>query len=77
MEAVVYSHAHRLFGTATLTHDGSNPGFRAFGGISLAQKSGFIVMTNGDNGGVLMERLLFGTLMRPTGVALPGPGANR
>jgi CubicO group peptidase (beta-lactamase class C family) len=58
-----------------ITHDGSDEGFRTFCGASLASRSGFVVMTNGDNGGQLIEALLYDGAMRPTGVTLPRPAA--
>lgn len=33
-----------------LSHGGDNPGFKAFMVGSVARKSGYILMTNGDNG---------------------------
>jgi CubicO group peptidase (beta-lactamase class C family) len=33
-----------------LSHGGDNPGFKAFMVVSVARKSGYVIMTNGDNG---------------------------
>ena len=52
-------------------HDGGEAGFRTFGGFSIERRSGVIIMTNGDNGGTVINKLLFGDLLQPTGVALP------
>ncbi|MBI2688554.1 MAG: beta-lactamase family protein [Acidobacteria bacterium] len=38
-------------------HGGSNPGFQCFSSVSLAQKAGFVIMTNSDSGGNLLQRL--------------------
>ena len=52
-------------------HDGGESGFRTFGGFSIEKRSGVVIMTNGDNGGTVINKLLFGDLLQPTGVALP------
>jgi len=51
----------RLFETDhghLVTHDGGQRGFRTFGGISPAKRSGIVVMTNGENGEAVLETLL-------------------
>ncbi len=54
-----------------VSHDGGDSGFRTFGGMSVARKSGFVIMTNGNNGGTVINKLLYGEMLQPTGVALP------
>ena len=46
-------------------------GLRTFGGFSIERRSGVIVMTNGYNGGTVINTLLFGELLQPAGLALP------
>ena len=41
-----------------INHDGGQAGFRTFGGFSVERRSGFVVMTNGDNGEAVIEKLL-------------------
>jgi hypothetical protein len=33
-----------------LSHSGDNPGFKAFALASVTRKSGYVILTNGDNG---------------------------
>jgi CubicO group peptidase (beta-lactamase class C family) len=47
-----------------ISRDGSNPGFHCFSKASLKDKSGYVVMTNGDNGWkFFLEELLAGGIM--------------
>ncbi|HEY6509211.1 MAG TPA: serine hydrolase domain-containing protein [Vicinamibacterales bacterium] len=50
---------HRANGDL-LSHGGDNPGFKAFMVASAARKSGYIMMTNGDNGSEVMGKLASG-----------------
>jgi Beta-lactamase len=43
-----------------LVHGGDNDGFHAFVAASLKQRTGYIVMTNGDGGGELIKKLIIG-----------------
>jgi CubicO group peptidase (beta-lactamase class C family) len=51
-----------------IAHGGDNPGFHAFAAASRARRSGFIVLTNGDGGAKVIERLvspaMFGRLVQ-------------
>ena len=38
-------------------HGGSNPGFQCDSQACEADRSGYVVMTNGDNGAMLLQRL--------------------
>jgi hypothetical protein len=67
---------HARVGTI-FCHDGGQSGFRNFGGFSVEKRSGIVIMTNGDNGGTVINRLLFGDLLQPTGVALPELALNQ
>lgn len=40
-----------------INHDGYNKGFLSFVEASIEQKSGFVIMTNGENGGELLKKL--------------------
>jgi CubicO group peptidase (beta-lactamase class C family) len=42
-----------------IAHGGDNPGFHAFAAASRERRSGFLVMTNGDGGAKVIERLLY------------------
>jgi hypothetical protein len=42
-----------------IAHGGDNPGFHSFAAVSRTRRSGFIVMTNGDGGVKVIERLLY------------------
>ena len=46
-----------------ITHGGDNTGFHCRCVASVPRKSGFVVMTNGENGGELVKTLLLGDLM--------------
>lgn len=41
-----------------IAHGGDNPGFHAFAAASRARRSGFVVLTNGDGGAKVIERLV-------------------
>ena len=43
-----------------IVHGGDNPGFHAFAAASLARKTGYIFMTNGDGGVALLKKLIVG-----------------
>ena len=43
-----------------LSHGGDNPGFKAFMVGSVGRKSGYIIMTNGDNGSEVIGKLASG-----------------
>jgi CubicO group peptidase (beta-lactamase class C family) len=48
-----------------ISHGGSNPGFNSFGLVSPKDKSGYVIMTNGDNGAKLIfERLIREEIMQ-------------
>lgn len=40
-----------------LGHGGANPGFQCYSGMSLAKRSGFVIMTNADSGSELLQLL--------------------
>lgn len=46
-------------------HGGDNEGFRSESEASMKKKSGFVIMTNGEGGGELLQDLLTGELMKP------------
>ena len=55
-----------------ITHGGGNPGFAAFVGASRERKSGLVIMTNGDNGYLVCDKLLKGeTMPRCLGAKIP------
>ena len=54
-----------------VSHDGGESGYRTFGGFSVAKRSGVVIMTNGENGGTVINKLLYGELLQPASVALP------
>jgi CubicO group peptidase (beta-lactamase class C family) len=43
-----------------LSHGGDNPGFKSFVLASPERKSGYVILTNGDNGGEVMGKLVNG-----------------
>ena len=43
-----------------LSHGGDNPGFKAFVLASVERKSGYVILTNGDNGGEVIGKLTNG-----------------
>jgi len=43
-----------------LSHGGDNPGFRAFVLASAERKSGYVILTNGDNGTEVIGKLANG-----------------
>jgi CubicO group peptidase (beta-lactamase class C family) len=59
-----------------IAHGGDNPGFHSFAAASRERKAGFVVLTNGDGGTKVIERLLFtpGLLGRLVGSTHGGPG---
>ncbi len=46
-------------------HGGDNEGFHCESAASEQKKSGFVIMTNGENGGKFLHDLLTGELMKP------------
>lgn len=49
--------------TGVINHGGDNKGFHAHAVASVKGKSGFVIMTNGENGGELIRNLLLGDLI--------------
>ena len=41
-----------------INHGGDNPGFKAFAAASVARKSGLVLMTNGDAGLQVLNKLV-------------------
>jgi CubicO group peptidase (beta-lactamase class C family) len=41
---------HKKNGVELISHSGDNPGFKALTAASVSQRSGFVIMTNGDRG---------------------------
>jgi CubicO group peptidase (beta-lactamase class C family) len=41
-----------------ITHGGYNKGFCSFVAASVAKRAGYVLMTNGDNGGVVIKKLI-------------------
>src|SRR5438093_459146 len=57
-----------------IMHGGGNPGFAAFIVASVERKSGLVVMTNGDNGYKVIDKLLLGEIIyRFLGAKMPYP----
>jgi CubicO group peptidase (beta-lactamase class C family) len=57
-----------------IMHGGGNPGFAAFVAASVDRKSGLVVMTNCDNGYLVIDKLLLGEIMHPfLGAKMPYP----
>ena len=57
-----------------IIHGGGNPGFAAFVAASIERKSGLVIMTNGDNGYLVIDKLLLGEIMhRFLGAKMPYP----
>jgi CubicO group peptidase (beta-lactamase class C family) len=46
-----------------IAHGGDNPGFHAFSAASVPRRTGLVIMTNGDGGPKVLERIIFGGLM--------------
>ena len=57
-----------------LRHGGNNPGFNCFVVASVDRKSGYVIMTNSENGwyGVITKLMGGDTLSRFLGSKLPG-----
>ena len=49
--------------TGVINHGGHNRGFHCHAVASPATRSGFVIMTNGEAGGALIEKLLLGDVM--------------
>jgi CubicO group peptidase (beta-lactamase class C family) len=45
-----------------IIHGGDNKGFHSFSAASIDRKAGYIVMTNGENGGAVLKKLMTGLL---------------
>ena len=57
-----------------IMHSGGNPGFAAFVVASVQRKSGLVIMTNGDNGHLVIEKLLLGDILHQfLGARMPFP----
>ena len=57
-----------------IMHGGGNPGFAAFVVASVERKSGLVIMTNGDNGYLVIDKLLLGEILhRFLGARMPYP----
>jgi CubicO group peptidase (beta-lactamase class C family) len=57
-----------------IMHSGGNPGFAAFAVASVPRKSGLVIMTNSDNGHLVIDKLLLGdTLHQFLGAKMPFP----
>ena len=48
-----------------IAHGGDNEGFHSFAVASPERRSGFVIMTNGENGGKFLVDLLTGPLLNP------------
>lgn len=49
-----------------INHGGDNPGFQCFAEASLDKQSGFIIMTNEENGGEILQELAPSVALRMT-----------
>ena len=57
-----------------IIHAGGNPGYSCFVAASVERKSGLVIMTNGDNGYLVIDKLLLGeTLHQFLGAKMPYP----
>jgi CubicO group peptidase (beta-lactamase class C family) len=57
-----------------IMHGGGNPGFAAFVVASVPRKSGLVIMTNSDNGHLVIEKLLLGDILHQfLGARMPYP----
>ena len=57
-----------------IMHGGGNPGFAAFVVASVQRKSGLAIMTNSDNGHLVIEKLLLGDILHQfLGARMPYP----
>jgi len=57
-----------------IIHGGGNPGFAAFVAASVERQCGLVIMTNGDNGYLVIDKLLLGEIMRRfLGAKMPYP----
>jgi hypothetical protein len=46
-----------------ISHGGSYNGFHSIAAASVARKSGYVVMTNGDNGTTVLMKLVLGDVL--------------
>jgi CubicO group peptidase (beta-lactamase class C family) len=67
--------ADTIHGERRLHHArGGNPGFAAFVVASVPRKSGLVIMTNGDNGHLVIDKLLLGEILHQfLGARMPYP----
>jgi CubicO group peptidase (beta-lactamase class C family) len=57
-----------------IMHGGGNPGFAAFVVASVERKSGLVIMTNSDNGHLVIDKLLLGEILHQfLGARMPYP----
>src|SRR5688572_20639952 len=57
-----------------IMHSGGNPGFAAFVVGSVQRKSGLVIMTNSDNGHLVIDKLLLGDILHEfLGARMPFP----
>ena len=57
-----------------IMHSGGNPGFAAFAVASTQRKSGLVIMTNSDNGHLVIDKLLLGDILHQfLGARMPFP----
>jgi len=57
-----------------IMHSGGNPGFAAFAVASVQRKSGVVIMTNSDNGHLVIDKLLLGDILHQfLGARMPFP----
>jgi len=57
-----------------IMHSGGNPGFAAFAVASVPRKSGLVIMTNSDNGHLVIDKLLLGEILHQfLGAKMPFP----
>jgi CubicO group peptidase (beta-lactamase class C family) len=57
-----------------IMHSGGNPGFAAFAVASTQPKSGLVIMTNSDNGHLVIDKLLLGDILHQfLGAKMPFP----
>ncbi len=64
----------QVFDTAAgpvIAHGGNGPGFHAFVAASMPLKSAFVVMTNGDLGWRVIEKITSGEAVTPTSDSRP------
>jgi hypothetical protein len=50
--------------SGVINHGGDNTGFHAHAVASVENRSGFVIMTNGERGGSLIAKVLTGEVIR-------------